>query len=37
VLVAKALGVMGEGFPRLEAYLARLTERPALRRALAGG
>ena len=37
VLVAKALGVLGEGFPNLDAYLARLTERPALRRALAGG
>jgi len=34
VLVAKALGVIGESHPAVGAYLARLTERPALRRAL---
>lgn len=34
VLVAKALGMIGASHPALDAYLARLTERPALRRAL---
>jgi glutathione S-transferase len=34
VLVAKALGLVGEQHPAVDAYLARLTERPALRRAL---
>ncbi|HVP31851.1 MAG TPA: glutathione S-transferase family protein [Myxococcota bacterium] len=34
VLVAKALGLVGERHPGVDAYLARLTERPALRRAL---
>ena len=34
VLVAKALGLVGEAHPAVDAYLARLTERPALRRAL---
>jgi glutathione S-transferase len=34
VLVAKALGLVGDAHPAVDAYLARLTERPALRRAL---
>ena len=34
VLVAKALGLVGEQHRSVDAYLARLTERPALRRAL---
>lgn len=34
VLVAKALGLVGEDHRAVDAYLARLTERPALRRAL---
>ena len=34
VLVAKGLGVLGEAHPAVDAYLARLTERPALRKAL---
>lgn len=34
LLVAKAFGVLGERYPALNAYLARLTERPALRKAL---
>jgi glutathione S-transferase len=34
VLVAKALGLVGEEHPAVDAYLARLTRRPALRRAL---
>ena len=34
VLVAKAMGLVGESHPAVDAYLARLTERPALRRAL---
>ena len=34
VLVAKAMGLLGESHPAVDAYLARLTERPALRRAL---
>lgn len=34
VLVAKALGLVGEDHAAVDAYLARLTERPALRRAL---
>ncbi len=34
VLVAKGLGIFGEDRPRLEAYLARLTARPAFRKAL---
>ena len=34
VLVAKALGLVGEAHPRVDAWLARLTGRPALRRAL---
>lgn len=33
-LVAKALGFVGEQHPHVDAWLARLTERPALRRAL---
>jgi len=34
LLVAKAFGVLSERHPAVNAYLARLTERPALRRAL---
>jgi glutathione S-transferase len=34
VLVAKAMGLVGEDHRAVDAYLARLTERPALRRAL---
>lgn len=34
LLVAKAFGVLSDGHPAVNAYLARLTERPALRRAL---
>jgi glutathione S-transferase len=34
VLVAKALGRVGEDHPAVDAYLTRLTERPALRKAL---
>ena len=34
LLVAKSLGVLGEDHPGLDAYLARLTERPAFRKAL---
>jgi glutathione S-transferase len=34
VLVAKAMGLIGAEHPSVDAYLARLTERPALRRAL---
>lgn len=34
VLVAKALGLVGERHAAVDAYLARLTERPAFRRAL---
>lgn len=34
VLVAKALGLVGEQHRSVDAYLARLTARPALRRAL---
>ena len=34
VLVAKSFGVLGEGHPNVNAYLARLSERPALRKAL---
>lgn len=34
VLVAKALGLIGEEHAAVDAYLARLTERPAFRRAL---
>ena len=34
VLVAKALGRVGERHAQVDAYLARLTERPALRKAL---
>lgn len=35
VLVAKAMGMVGADRPRLDAYLTRLSERPALRKALA--
>jgi len=34
VLVAKALGLVGEGHRAVDAYLTRLTERPAFRKAL---
>ena len=34
LLVAKAFGVLDQGFPRVEAYLGRLTGRPAFRTAL---
>ena len=34
VLVAKAMGLIGAEHPSVDAYLSRLTERPALRRAL---
>jgi glutathione S-transferase len=34
LLVAKAFGALGESFPLVNAYLGRLTERPALRTAL---
>jgi len=34
VLVAKAMGLIGASHRSVDAYLARLTERPALRRAL---
>ena len=34
VLVAKGFGMVGEDLPAVAAYLGRLTERPALRRAL---
>lgn len=34
VLVAKAMGLVGDDYPSVNAYLSRLTERPALRRAL---
>jgi glutathione S-transferase len=35
VLVAQAFGILGEARPNLAAYLARLTARPAMRKALA--
>ena len=34
VLVAKSLGMIGDDHPHVDAYLARLTERPAFRKAL---
>jgi glutathione S-transferase len=34
VLVAKAMGLVGERHPSVTAYLDRLTQRPALRKAL---
>ena len=35
VLVAKSFGVLGDDHPAVDTYLARLTERPAFRKALA--
>ena len=34
LLVAKAFGVLDERYPNVDAYLARLTKRPALQKAL---